>query len=130
MTPAAANETRRSHMVTKGYLAAWADNRNVIDVIDVQEGKGYHSSIGNASVANYVYDAAVLNVDLEKRYGVIESGGLSAVRKLQAENTDLDPPEAEAIIEFLDMHRHRGMYADRVGDAQTAVAVTADLGRV
>jgi Protein of unknown function (DUF4238) len=123
----APKRTKRSHMVTEKYLEAWADERNVIDVRDLQERKGYYNAIANASVANYVYDAAVLSVDLENRFAEIESDGISAIRKLRRGVTELDPREAEAIIAFLDMHYLRGRLADRVDHTQQATTVSVDL---
>lgn len=123
----APKRTKRSYMVTEKYLEARADDRNVIDVRDLQERKGYPNAVANASVANYVYDAAVLSVDLENRFAEIENDGISAIRKLRRGITELAPSEFEAIIAFLDMHRLRGRLADRVDHTQHAITVSVDL---
>lgn len=51
---------KRGHMVSKGYIEAWADSRNVVDVIDIQDRRGFPTSIHNATVVSYVYDPKVL----------------------------------------------------------------------
>lgn len=112
-------------MVTGSYIRAWADEKNVLDVADVQDGRGYKSSYKNASIVSYVYDPAVMAVDLENRYAEIEDRGMSAIAKLRAEQ-GLDQKEAEAAIAFLDMHLHRGRYADRAGVRVPAVMLMKD----
>lgn len=118
-------DTRRGHMVTGGYIRAWVDEHNVVDVLDVQNGRGYHSSYKNASIVSYVYDSAVLTLDLEKEYGVIESQGISAFSKLRS-GEGLEETEARAAIAFLDMHLHRGRYADRAGVRVPALLMMTD----
>ncbi|MGV8970688.1 MAG: DUF4238 domain-containing protein [Rhodoglobus sp.] len=117
--------TRRGHMVTGGYIRAWADGNNVVDVIDVQDGRGYPSSYKNASIVSYVYDSAVLTLDLEREYGAIESQGISAFSKLRA-GKGLDEESTQAAIAFLDMHLHRGRYADRAGVRVPALLLMTD----
>lgn len=118
------SETRRGHMVTKSYLKAWADKKNVIDVLDVQEERGFRSSISNASVVSYVYDPAVLTVNLEAEYGAIEDKGASAFTRLRTGRMTLE--DQEAIVRFMDMHLHRGRYADRAGHEVDAVLMMTD----
>ena len=117
--------TRRGHMITKGHMAAWANARNIVDVLDVQEGRGYPSSIENATVVSYVYDPSVLAHDLELRFSKIEDRGVSALNRLRA-GIDPYPGDPEAIIEFLDMHLHRGRYANKAGDSQQASLFMTD----
>lgn len=112
-------------MVTGSYIRAWADEKNVLDVADVQDGRGYPSSYKNASIVSYVYDPAVMAVDLEARYSNIEDQGMLAVAKLRAEE-GLTQKEAEAAIAFLDMHLHRGRYADRAGVRVPAIMLMKD----
>lgn len=99
-------------MVTKGYIAAWADEKNVVDVFDLQGARGYPTSIENASVVSYVYDPEVMTIDLEGEYGLIEDAGVAAFARLRA-GQSVTREDQEATIAFLDMHLHRGRYADR-----------------
>lgn len=118
---------RRSHMVTRGYLSAWANEKNVIDVLDLQLGKGYPSSVENASVSSYVYDPEVLTHDLEGAYASIEGKGVSVLNKLRAaDQPELTLNEQGDLITFLDMHLDRGRYADRAGVRVPAVLVKTD----
>ncbi|WP_218682638.1 DUF4238 domain-containing protein [Microbacterium sp. BF1] len=112
-------------MITKGHLAAFADDRNVVDVLDVLEGRGYPSSIENATVVSYVYDPSVFTHDLEKQFAEIEDKGVGALNRLRAGVIPTGPDKL-AVIEFLDMHLHRGRYADRAGDSQPATLFMKD----
>ncbi len=112
-------------MVTGSYISAWADEKNVLDVLDVHDGRGYHSSYKNASIVSYVYDPAVLTVDLESRYADVEGQGMVAFTKLRA-GEGISQEEAEAVIAFLDMHLHRGRYADRAGVRVPAMLLMKD----
>ncbi len=112
-------------MVTKGYISAWANAKSVVDVLDVQDGRGYPSSIENASVVSYVYDSAVMAYDLENEYAGIESEGASALAKLRA-GENVTRSDMEAVITFLDMHLHRGNYADRANVRVPAVLMMKD----
>ncbi|MBS1674464.1 MAG: hypothetical protein JSS74_10915 [Actinobacteria bacterium] len=112
-------------MVTKSYIKAWADERNIVDVLDVQEGRGYPSTIGDASVVSYVYDPEVLGHDLEGEFSAIEGGGVAAFAKLRA-SEEITLADMTAVIAFLDMHLHRGRYANRVGARQPALLYMDD----
>lgn len=112
-------------MITKGHLAAFANERNVVDVLDVLEGRGYPSSIENATVVSYVYDPAVFTHDLEKRFAAIEDKGVGALNRLRNGEVPTIGDQL-AVIEFLDMHLHRGRYADRAGDSQPAILFKTD----
>ncbi|WP_186372204.1 DUF4238 domain-containing protein [Arthrobacter sp. KBS0702] len=101
-----------AHMVSKGYIRAWADARNVVDVLDLQDGRGYPSSYLSATVVSYVYDPKVLTRDLEDDYSQIENSGTPAIVKLRKGHT-LTAAERSAVIAFLDMHLDRGRYADQ-----------------
>jgi hypothetical protein len=70
------NDVKNAHMVSKGYISAWADKRNVVDVLDFQEGRGYPISYMSATVENYVYDPNFLTRNLEQGYSVIEGAGI------------------------------------------------------
>lgn len=99
-------------MVTKGYMLAWANKKNVVDVIDLESECGYPSSVVNATVVSYVYNPAVMTHDLEGAYGGTEAAGPSAFARLRTGQTRT-PENERAVIAFLDMHLHRGLYAAR-----------------
>lgn len=113
---------KRGHMVSEGYLKAWADERNLVDVIDIQHRRGFPSSIKNATVVSYVYDPNVLTRDLEDDYSRIEDAGIPVIVKLREGAQSLTGEERGAMIAFLDMHLDRGRYAD-----QTKLRVPAVL---
>lgn len=118
-------KTRRGHMVSRGYISAWADEKNVVDVLDLQDGRGYPSSIVNASVVSYVYDPEVLMQDLESEYARIEGTGISAIAKLRTGQA-VTRKDQNAVIAFLDMHLHRGRHADRARVRVPAVLMMKD----
>ncbi|OWP20308.1 hypothetical protein CBF90_02090 [Microbacterium sp. AISO3] len=130
--PAAAGQgsakkgVRRAHMVSRGYLKAWADSRGVIEVIDKQKGERYPSSIKNATIVSYVYDSSVLTQDLEAEFAAVEDAGIPAIDKLRRGETDLSADDMHALIAFLDMHLHRGRYADRAGVRVPAQVLRTD----
>lgn len=103
---------RRAHMVSKSYIRAWADARGRVDVLDIQDGRGFPSSIENATVVSYAYDPEVLTHDLEDDYAGIESRATPALLKLRYGHA-LTPAEQRAVVAFLDMHLDRGRYADQ-----------------
>ena len=78
---------KRAHMVSKGYIRAWADERNIVDVLDLQDGRGYPSSYLSATVVSYGYDPKVLTHDLEQDYSYIENSGTPAIVKLRNGHT-------------------------------------------
>lgn len=112
-------------MVSKGYLRAWADARNRVDVVDIQHGRGFPSAIENATVVSYAYDPAVLTHDLESDYAGIEDSGIPVILKLRDGHTTLTVVERSAMIAFLDMHLDRGRYAD-----QTDIRIPALLLKI
>lgn len=114
-------KVKRAHMVSKGYIRAWADDKGNIDVADLQHGRRFATSVENATVVSYAYDPEVLTADLEGDYARIESKGIPAIRKLR-EECELTEIEKSAIIAFLDMHLDRGRYAD-----QTKISIPAVL---
>ena len=93
---------KRGHMVSEGYLKAWVDERNLVDVIDIQHRRGFPSSIKNATVVNYVYDPNVLTRDLEDDYSRIEDAGIPVIVKLREGAQSLTGQERGAMIAFLD----------------------------
>lgn len=103
---------KRAHMVSKGYIRAWADANDQVDVLDLEHVQGRTSTIANATVVRYAYEPQVLSHDLESDYARIESKGIPAIRKLCNENS-LTSAEQSAIVAFLDMHLDRGRYADQ-----------------
>jgi hypothetical protein len=104
---------KRGHMVSKGYIKAWADDRKAGDVIDIQDRRGFTTSTRNATVVSYVYDPKVLTHDLENAYGKIETEGIPVIVKLREGTQSLTHAERDAMIAFLDMHLDRGRYADK-----------------
>nr|WP_012311418.1 DUF4238 domain-containing protein [Arthrobacter sp. Chr15]ABR67053.1 unknown [Arthrobacter sp. Chr15] len=122
------NDVKNAHMVSAGYIRAWADKRNVVDVLDLQEGRGYPVSYKSATVVNYVYDPNLLARNLEGDYSDIENAGTPALVKMR-NGEPLTEAEAHAVIAFLDMHLDRGRYADRTKVRAPAVALTKD-GRI
>ncbi|WP_431230836.1 DUF4238 domain-containing protein [Paenarthrobacter nicotinovorans] len=121
----AENNVKNAHMVSKGYISAWADKRNVVDVLDLQDGRGYPSSYLSATVVNYVYDPNVLTRNLEGDYSRIENAGTPALVKLR-NGEPLTEAEAHAVIDFLDMHLDRGRYADRTKVRAPALVLRTD----
>lgn len=122
----AREEVRRAHMLTKGYIRAWADERNRVDVIDIGRNRGYPSSINNATVRSYAYEPNVLSRDLEQDYSVVESQGMKAIAKLRSEDPTLDDDTVAPMISFLDMHLDRGRYADQTEVRTPAVLLKTD----
>lgn len=103
---------KAAHMVSKGYIREWADAKNIVDVLDLQDGRGYRSSYMKATVVSYGYDPKVLTHDLERDYWRIEDSGTPAIVKLR-NGDSLTAAERSAVIAFLDMHLDRGRYADK-----------------
>lgn len=114
---------KRAHMVSKAYIKAWADSRNVVEVIDKIRNRGYVDSYNNATVWSFAYAPTVLTHDLEKEYGTIESRGLRVIRKLRQAQYHLTGDERVALVAFLDMHLDRGRYADQVDIQAPAVTL-------
>lgn len=116
---------RRAHMVSKGYLQAWANDEKRVSVIGCQNDRGFTTSVDSATVVSYVYDPQVLTVDLEARFAKTEAAGIKALNVLRAQET-LTLEMQIAVIEFLDMHLERGRYADQA--AVTTPAVILKVG--
>lgn len=117
---------KRAHMVSKGYIKAWADNRNAVEVIDKIRNYGYVDSYHNATVWSFAYAPKVLTHDLEKEYGLIESRGLRVIRNIRRAQYHLTDDERVALIAFLDMHLDRGRYAGQVDVQAPAIALRVD----
>lgn len=100
-------------MLSRGYIAGWADKRNTVEVIDIQGQRGYPVSINAATAVNDVYDPAVLIHDLEAAYADIETAGTPAIVKLREGALELSEAERAAMIAFLQMHWDRGRLSDR-----------------
>jgi len=103
---------KRPHMVTRGYLQAWANNRNVLYLWDAESGRTGPQSINNATVHGHAYDTEHTTLDLEAEFGRIESDALPAIRSLAQGGQPNDDGRA-AVVRFLDMHLERGRYADQ-----------------
>lgn len=119
---------KAAHMVSKGYIRAWANAKKIVDVLDLQDGRGYPSSYEKATVVSYAYDPNVLTRNLEQDYSLIESNGAPALVKMR-KGEPLTTAETRAVIAFLDMHLDRGRYADRTKVRAPAVVLRTD-GRI
>lgn len=119
---------KAAHMVSKGYIRAWANAKKIVDVLDLQDGRGYASSYEKATVVSYAYDPNVLTRNLERDYSLIESNGTPALVKMR-KGEPLTTAETRAVIAFLDMHLDRGRYADRTKVRAPAVVLRTD-GRI
>ncbi|MGO4785517.1 DUF4238 domain-containing protein [Cryobacterium sp. W22_MBD10_FK3] len=115
--------TKRPHMVSKGYIKGWADAKGIVEVIDIQGRRGLRQPIGNATVVNYVYEPTVLTTDLEAAYGQIESAGTPVIVKLRDRDIALTSADIAAMIAFMEMHLDRGRYADQAKVRTPAVLV-------
>lgn len=118
-------KVKRAHMVSKGYLRAWADPRGRVEVIDLEHQRGFISSFENATVVSYAYEPLVLTHDLESEYAQIESRGIPAIAKLRSGH-ELSRFEKTSLVAFLDMHLDRGRYAGQADVATPAVMMMAD----
>ena len=119
---------KAAHMVSKGYIRAWANAKKIVDVLDLQDGRGYPSSYERATVVSYAYDPNVLTRDLERDYSRIENSGIPAIVKMRKGDALLTA-EKHAVIAFLDMHLDRGRYADRTKVRAPAAVLKSD-GRI
>lgn len=119
---------KNAHMVSKGYIRAWANAKKIVDVLDIQDGRGYASSYEKATVVSYAYDPNVLTQNLEREYSLIESNGTPALVKMR-NGEPLTTAEKRAVIAFLDMHLDRGRYAHRTKVRASAVVLRTG-GRV
>lgn len=113
-------------MVSNGYIRAWADAKNRVEVLDLEGGRGYLISYKRATVVSYVYDPKILNHDLEQDYAKVESKGIPAINKLREGHLALTAVERQALIAFLDMHLDRGRYANQDKTLAPAVIVKTD----
>lgn len=103
---------KRAHMITRGYLEAWSNDRGIVHVWDAEHQINHPSSITNATVVSHGYRTAVTPFDLEGDYARIEGGALPALRGLATGGAPNSDGRA-AIVSFLDMHLERGRYADQ-----------------
>ncbi len=103
---------KRAHMVSRGYLRAWANPRDLVHVWDSENRISRTQPVGNATVVNFAYRTEVANLDLEAEFGRIESNALPAIRSL-ADGGAPNRDGRAAIIDFLDMHLERGRFADQ-----------------
>lgn len=118
-------KVKRAHMVSKSYIRAWADARGRVDVLDIQQGRGFPSSVENATVVSYAYDPEVLTQDMENDYARIEDRSVPVILKLRHAHM-LTPVEKSAMVSFLDMHLDRGRYADQVKIRTPALLLKTD----
>lgn len=116
---------KRAHMVSRSYLAEWADEKGVVDVADLDKGRVSTTTIANATVVSYAYKTEVLGIDLEAQFARIESAGIAALRELRATH-ELSEDQLRDAIAFLDMHRERGLYADQAKTRAPAILMMRD----
>jgi hypothetical protein len=117
---------KRAHTVSKGYMRGWADSRNRIDVVDMQEGRGYPSSIENATVVSYGYEPNIFTHNLERDYERVEGKGTPVLNALRGGSRQITPAARRSLVAFLDMHLDRGRYADQAKISIPAVALMED----
>lgn len=112
-------------MVSKGYLRAWGDEKGCVDVVDLEQSRGFKTAIGNATVVSYVYDPEILMLDLEGQFGRIESAAAPALGQLR-EQSPLTAEGQRRVIAFLDMHLERGSYADQAKITTPALVIKSN----
>ena len=117
---------KNAHMVTGSYISAWADAKNVLEVLDKQDGRGYRRSYLSATVVNYVYEPNVLTYDLEQAYAEVEGPGMSAINKIREGDYELSDAGRKAVVAFLDMHLDRGRYANQANILAPAIVLKTD----
>ena len=103
---------KRAHMVSRGYLEAWANDRGMVYVWDGEAGVNGARGLRHATVVGYAYKTVHTTLDLEEHYSIIESRGLSAIRNI-VRGGSLNSDGRTVVIDFLDMHLERGRYADQ-----------------
>ncbi|MBO3664073.1 DUF4238 domain-containing protein [Microbacterium stercoris] len=113
---------KRAHMITRGYLEAWSNERGLVHVWDAEHEINKPQSLTNATVVSYGYQTTVTSFDLEGYYAEVESQAIPALRSLATGGAP-DSAGRSAIVSFLDMHLERGRYAD-----QTKVKVPVWMG--
>lgn len=106
-------EVKRAHMVSRAYLEAWANGRSLVWVFDKEnpEISGVRS-VRDATVVRYAYRTELTSLDLEADYARVESRATPALRNL-ANGGSVGREGEVAIVDFLDMHRERGGFADK-----------------
>lgn len=126
---------KRAHMISKGYMKAWANERGLVHVWDAETSKAGVRAVGDATVVSYAYRTELLTHDLEAEYSKIEDRATPALRNL-ADGGSLTQEGEAAVIAFLDMHQERGRYADQAkvrlpvaaGDLTTAGFRMEEMG--
>lgn len=114
---------KRAHMLTRAYLAAWANDRGKVFVADAESNRGGVRSLSDATVVSYAYRTEITNLDLEAEYGEVESDAVPAIKNLAAGGSITSDGRA-AVVRFLDMFSERGRWADQAA-VRMPVAVMA-----
>ena len=116
-------QVKRAHMLTRAYLAAWANGRDQVFVGDAESERGGVGSLSSATVVRYAYRTEVTTLDLESEYSVVEARGVPALNTL-ASGGSITADGRAAIVRFLDMFAERGRWADQAA-VRMPVAVMA-----
>ncbi|KAB1658129.1 DUF4238 domain-containing protein [Pseudoclavibacter sp. CFCC 11306] len=116
---------KRSHMLSRAYLKQWGDKGGNVEVIDILKRIGVTTDVVNATVVSYGYEPEVLKRDLEGEFSKIEALGIPALSKLRYGHKLSDQEKSDTVA-FLDMHLHRGRYADQSEIDTPAVLLKTD----
>lgn len=103
---------KRAHMIPRGYLTAWTNDRGMLFVTDKENAMSREMSLSSATVVRYVYEAPATVIDLEHEFSRIESRGIPAIRRLAGDD-DLNREGKLALVQFLDMFAKRSLGADQ-----------------
>lgn len=116
---------KRAHMVSRAYLKQWADKGGNVEVIDIQDRRGFTTDVVNATVVSYAYEPDLLNRDLEREFAEVEARGTPAIAKLRYGHL-LSTEEKSDVVNFLDMHLQRGRFADQTKVRTSAIVLKTD----
>jgi hypothetical protein len=119
-------KVKRPHMIPKGYIRGWADDRSRVEVVDIEHGRHILTSITNATVVAGAYDPSIIMRDLERDFANIENRGIPVIAKLRNGASKLSKSDRLSLITFLDMYLNRGRYADQTRVSAPAAVIHND----